>query len=623
MERIGLEPGSQIGGYTIVAPLGSGGMGTVYRAVDDGGAAVALKLLHPQIGADAQARERLRREVVALQRLKHPAIAAVLDAEADSTEAFLVTELVDGLNLADHVRAKGPLSADELHELAAGLRDALAAVHDAGVVHRDLKPSNVIVAEHGPVLIDFGVARAAGDDADVTSTGLVVGTPGYLAPELLAGADPTPATDLWGWAAVLAFAATGRAPFGVRPVEVVLARAGKGDVDLDGLGPVTAGALADALAADPDERLDPDDLVAALALAAAEGDEPDLDRTLALAMDDDEGDDDPDEGVDATEVMAAAAATVAVARTSGGKPGGKGAPKASVGAPVNDGNTRVMAVEAGETLVDLDPADDESPDEYDDDHDGFDDDEFDDEDSDGDEEYDKRGRLIYHDATVEWIEDDLDASEGVQAEGSGYARPAVERRYGSLLAIALLVGVAGALAPTITLLVVGILMLVERTYGTAVESMHARRERAGVRPSDAVFAIATSPWHFVRTVLGMIPSLVVGMCVMLVVGGVLVWLVEQETLHIGDLSSGDPLQGTAAAVYVGALVFLGVMVVWWGPLSRMTRLGARRLLAVAAPGRIGALVLVGVCLAAALVVATLISNGADIVWTPAPTPTIP
>ncbi|NKY08029.1 serine/threonine protein kinase, partial [Cellulomonas hominis] len=221
MERIGLAPGAEIGGYTILAPLGSGGMGTVYRAVDGGGTPVALKLLHPHVGADPSSRERLRREVVALQRLRHPGVAAVLDAEADSTEAFLVTELVPGPDLAEHVRQHGPLDAAALHRLADGLRDALEAVHAAGVVHRDLKPSNVLVTADGPVLIDFGIAQSV-DETRVTSAGVVVGTPGYLAPELVDGAEPTPATDWWGWAALLAFAATGRAPFGTRPLEAVL-----------------------------------------------------------------------------------------------------------------------------------------------------------------------------------------------------------------------------------------------------------------------------------------------------------------------------------------------------------------------------------------------------------------
>ena len=224
MERIGLEPGSEIGGYTIVAPLGSGGMGTVYRAVDGGGNAVALKLLHPHVGSEAATRDRLRREVHALQKLRHPGVAAVLDAEADSTEAFLVTELVSGDNLEEHVRERGTLDAEELLGLAEGLRDTLVAVHGAGVVHRDLKPSNVIIGDDGPVLIDFGLAQAA-DDSKLTADGLVLGTPGYLAPELLDGEEPDDASDFWGRAAILAFAATGRDPFGTRPLEAVLARA--------------------------------------------------------------------------------------------------------------------------------------------------------------------------------------------------------------------------------------------------------------------------------------------------------------------------------------------------------------------------------------------------------------
>src|SRR4029079_4444835 len=112
-------------------------------------------------------RDRLRREVHALQKLKHPGVAAVLDAEGDSTGAVLVTELVAGDNLEEHVRERGTLDAEELLDLAEGLRDTLVAVHGAGVVHRDLKPSNVIFGDDGPVLIDFGLAQAA-DDSKLT-----------------------------------------------------------------------------------------------------------------------------------------------------------------------------------------------------------------------------------------------------------------------------------------------------------------------------------------------------------------------------------------------------------------------------------------------------------------------
>jgi len=542
MERIGLTPGSEIGGYTVVAPLGSGGMGTVYRAVDGGGTSVALKLLHPHIGADAAGRERLRREVAALQRLRHPAVAAVLDAEADSTEAFIVTELVDGETLAEHVRERGPLDAHDLLALASGLLDALHAVHGAGVVHRDLKPSNVLVTDDGPVLIDFGIAQAA-DDTSLTSAGLVVGTPGYLAPELLDGDEPSPESDLWGWAAVLAFAAIGRDPFGTRPVESVLARARSGEVDVDGLGALTAAALVGALDPDPAERTAPEDVVAALTTVAAEGDLP------------------PDE--DGTVVLdAGAAAVVATSLVA------------------QDGSTVAMPASS-------EPDDGDDPD------------------------------------GVDWIEEDLDASEGFGGEGSGYERPPARRRWGSLLALALLVGTAAALFPLITLLVVGVLVLVVRCIGSTIEAMHTRRERAGVRRGDTARAVATGPWHLLRAAVGLVPSLLVSASAVVIVVGVIWWLFSEGTWVLGDLTTGDELQGTEASILVGAVSLFAVLVVWFGPLSGMTRTGARRVLAVVAPGRLGAAILVGVCLVVSVVLVALVMNEVEIVWAPLTPPTYP
>ncbi|HEY3438502.1 MAG TPA: serine/threonine-protein kinase, partial [Actinotalea sp.] len=256
MERIGIAPGTEIGGYRVVEPLGHGGMGAVYRAVDGNGTSVALKLLHPHLGADPDARERLRREVSHLQRIRHPGVARVLDAEIESAEAFVVTELVDGQDLTARVQSDGPLAPGELADLAGQLHAAITVVHQAGVLHRDLTPGNVLVTDHGPVLIDFGIAQAA-DDARVTSTGLVVGTPGYLSPELLEGGEPSIAGDWWGWAAVLAFAATGRPPFGARPLASVLARARSGAADLDGLDARTTAVLRSALQVDPWRRATP------------------------------------------------------------------------------------------------------------------------------------------------------------------------------------------------------------------------------------------------------------------------------------------------------------------------------------------------------------------------------
>jgi predicted Ser/Thr protein kinase len=574
MERIGLTPGSEIGGYTVVAPLGSGGMGTVYRAVDGGGSSVALKLLHPHIGADAAGRERLRREVAALQRLRHPAVAAVLDAEADSTEAFIVTELVDGENLADHVRERGPLDAEDLLALAAGLLDALHAVHGAGVVHRDLKPSNVLVTDDGPVLIDFGIAQAADDTAPLTSTGLVVGTPGYLAPELLDGDDPSPGSDLWGWAAVLVFAATGRPPFGTRPVEAVLARARSGEADVEGLGALTAAALVGALDPDVDARTSPDDVVLALTTVAAEGDlPPDEDGTVVL-----------DAGMASAVPMAGATTVIA-------PPAAQEADSTRALAPAaEDGNTVAMPA----SLVKVTPEDEP-------------DDVFEDGEPDG----------------VDWIEDDLDASEGEGPEGSGYERPPARRRWGSLLALALVVGTAAALFPLVTLIVVGVLLLVERAIGSTVESMHTRRERSGVRRGDSARAVATGPWHLLRAAVGLVPALMVSASVVVIVVGVIWWLFSEGTWVLGDLTTGDELQGTEASILVGSVALLGVLIVWFGPLSGMTRIGARRVLAVVAPGRLGAAILVVLCLVVAVVLVALVMNDVEIVWWPLTPPTYP
>jgi len=181
MERIGLEPGTEVGGYRIVSPLGAGAMGAVYRAVDGGGNVVAFKVLHAHVAADADMRARLGREIAALRRVDHPAVAHLLDAEPDASDMFIVTELVDGPTLEAEIADGGPLGPTDLYELADQLADALVAVHAAGVIHRDLKPSNVLVTPDGPVLIDFGIAQSV-DETRVTSAGFVVGTPGYLAP---------------------------------------------------------------------------------------------------------------------------------------------------------------------------------------------------------------------------------------------------------------------------------------------------------------------------------------------------------------------------------------------------------------------------------------------------------
>lgn len=611
MEGIGLAPGAEIGGYTVVAPLGAGGMGTVYRAVDGGGNEVALKLLHPD-PADTAARARLLREVAALQRLRHPAVAAVLDAETDSTDAFLVTELVDGTDLERLVTERGPLDADELLTLAAGLRDALAAIHRAGVVHRDLKPSNVVMTAEGPVLIDFGLAQGESDPR-LTSTGLVAGTPGYLAPELLDGDAPTESADWWGWAALLVFAATGRPPFGRGRATTVITRARAGKPDLTGLGQLTRTAIRGALVPDPAARTSPDDVVAALTVVAAEGDLPPTvppttgatraAKARAAAAHD--GETTALTGADAqgTTALSGADGRGTTALPAGGVVPAPVSPTAVLPAP-HDGRTRVVGTAPDTAGRRGDESEDGWTDES---EDGWDDD------WDDDPEY----------QAVDWLEDDLDASAGPPVEETGYVRPAVPGRWVTQVALAALVVACGARRPGTTLVVALAFFLVARVYGSTVEAMHGRRERHGVRGSDRWVALATTPWHVLRALVGLVPSVLVAGSTLVIVVGVAWWFVGQGRWTIGGTQPGQELAGTTAGWLTGLAVLLAVLLVWFGPLSRMTRVGTRRLLEVVSPRRLGALVLVLVVVAVAWAVTTRVLHGGPLVWTPLPVPTVP
>jgi predicted Ser/Thr protein kinase len=255
-------PGS-VGPYRLVQRLGEGGMGVVHLGLDAEGHAVAVKVLRAHVAADPDARRRLAREVATLRRVRHPRVAEVIDADVEGEVPYLVTRFVPGRPLDAHVRESGPLARGHVAHVGTVLADALRAIHDAGVVHRDVKPANVMLLDGEPVLIDFGIAHVA-DETRITMTGLVMGTPGYLSPEVVAGQPVTSATDWWGWGATLAYAATGRSPFGSGPLEVVLDRVRRGDCDLSGLGGPLRDALAAALTVDPARRPPPDDLVRGL-----------------------------------------------------------------------------------------------------------------------------------------------------------------------------------------------------------------------------------------------------------------------------------------------------------------------------------------------------------------------
>ncbi|HJQ06423.1 MAG TPA: serine/threonine-protein kinase [Nocardioides sp.] len=252
---------SRVGEYTLLTRLGEGGMGIVHLARGRDGHRVALKVLRPQVVGDREARTRLAREVASLERVRSPWIAEVLDADPWAEVPYVVTRYVPGLSLYDHVGEEGPVAGRDLDWLAGCLAEGVAAVHRAGVLHRDIKPSNVLMEGRTPILIDFGLARVA-EDPRLTQTGYLLGTPGYLAPEILYGDDATPAADVHAWAATVAFAATGRAPYGTGPSMAILDRARRGQHDLSGVPSPLLAVLDAALAPDPLDRPLLDELLA-------------------------------------------------------------------------------------------------------------------------------------------------------------------------------------------------------------------------------------------------------------------------------------------------------------------------------------------------------------------------
>ncbi|MCI3226804.1 PQQ-binding-like beta-propeller repeat protein [Streptomyces sp. NP-1717] len=225
----------QLGGYRLVALLGEGGMGRVHLGRAASGRLVAVKTVHEHLAADPRFRERFRREAAAARSVAGPFTAAVLDADPAAARPWLATEFCTGPTLTGAVSALGPLASGELAALGAALAEAIAAVHAAGLVHRDLKPSNIVVTRDGPMVIDFGIARTSAEES-LTDSGEIVGSPGFIAPELLTGAgEPGPAVDVFALGALLAYAATGRPPFGTGAVHQVLYRTMHGRADLDGL----------------------------------------------------------------------------------------------------------------------------------------------------------------------------------------------------------------------------------------------------------------------------------------------------------------------------------------------------------------------------------------------------
>ncbi|MFD4599118.1 serine/threonine-protein kinase [Streptomyces sp. NPDC058464] len=208
----GDEP-TAVGPYRLLGRLGSGGMGRVYLGRSAGGRSVAVKIVHPHFALDEEFRARFRREVAAARRVGGAWTAPVLDADPDAPVPWVATAYAAGPSLTAAVTDGGPLPAHTVRALGAGLAEALVAVHELGLVHRDVKPSNVLLTLDGPLLIDFGIARATDGTASLTSSGVSIGSPGYMSPEQILGKGATGAADVFSLGAVLAYAANGEPPF--------------------------------------------------------------------------------------------------------------------------------------------------------------------------------------------------------------------------------------------------------------------------------------------------------------------------------------------------------------------------------------------------------------------------
>jgi tRNA A-37 threonylcarbamoyl transferase component Bud32 len=240
-------------------------MGRVFLARSPAGRSVAVKVVHPELADDPLFRRRFRREVTTARRVASAYTAPVVDADPDGPLPWLATLYVPGPSLREAVEQQGPLSLDACLTLGAGMLEAIDAVHRAGIAHRDLKPSNVLLAADGPRLIDFGIARSADQTTALTRTGQVFGTAAYMSPEQAAGEEVGPASDVFSFAAVLIFAATGREPFGPGDPAAVLFRVVHDQPDLAGVPAPLADLIRPCLAKVPTARPGVGRLLAAFA----------------------------------------------------------------------------------------------------------------------------------------------------------------------------------------------------------------------------------------------------------------------------------------------------------------------------------------------------------------------
>lgn len=281
MDPLRAEDPSTIGGYRLRARLGEGGMGQVYLAVSPGGRQVAVKVIRSEFSGDPGFRERFAREVAAARAVSGAFTAPVIDADVAADPAWLVTAYVPGPSLAKSIAESGPLPLSAVWSLAAGLAEALLAVHRAGLVHRDLKPSNILLAADGPRVIDFGIVRAV-DASVLTRAGAIVGTPAFMSPEQIQGRPVGPESDVFSLGAVLVYAVTGEPPFGQDSLAAVAYQIMHSPPAVSAVAEPLRSLLLACLAKDPADRPSPADLLSEIQRITGVADRP---ATLSTSSD--------------------------------------------------------------------------------------------------------------------------------------------------------------------------------------------------------------------------------------------------------------------------------------------------------------------------------------------------
>ena len=260
MEPLSAEDPRTIGEFRLHARLGAGGMGQVFLGFSPAGRAVAIKIVHSQFARDQEFLQRFSREVAAATAVSGMYTAPVVGSGLDDNPPWLATAFVPGPPLGAVVTKYGPLPEAAIWRLAAGLAEALHAVHTVGLVHRDLKPANVLLADDGPHVIDFGISRAF-QGTQLTSAGMVVGTPGYMSPEQAEGVASGPPSDIFSLGCVLAYATTGNAPFGEGGAASILYRVVRSEPDVSAVPRGLRQVIEACLKKNPAERPEPTQLI--------------------------------------------------------------------------------------------------------------------------------------------------------------------------------------------------------------------------------------------------------------------------------------------------------------------------------------------------------------------------